>query len=58
MRPKCHMGKLESEVVLTHSPNPFSLDYRVHFFMPVAFFIFHHIAFSSLVRAKEGKKCK
>lgn len=49
------MGKLEPEVVLTHSLNPFSLDYSVHFFMPVAFFPFHYIVFSPLVRAKEGK---
>lgn len=55
MRPKCHKGELEPEVVLTHTLNSFSLDYSVHFFMLVAFFPFHYIAFSPLVRAQEGK---
>lgn len=50
-------GELEPEVVLNFntSLNSFSLDYSVHFFMPLAFFPFHYIAFSPLVRAQEGK---
>lgn len=55
MRPRSHTGKLIPDVVLTHRLNPFSLDYSVHFFMPVVFFSFHHIAFSPLFGAKEGK---
>lgn len=54
MRPKSHTGELEPEAVLTHSLNPFSLDYSVHFFSPMLFFPpFHHTAFSPLFRAKE-----
>ena len=55
MRAKSHTWELEPEAVLTHSLNPFSLDYSVHFFSPVLFLSFHHTVFLSLFRAKEGK---
>lgn len=55
MRAKSHTRELETEEVLAHSLNPFSLDCSVHFFSPVLFLSFHHTVFLSLFIVKEGK---
>lgn len=58
MRPKSHTGELEPEAVLTHSLNPFSLDYSVHFFSPMLFFphfIIQHFHLYSELKKEQMK---
>ena len=56
MRPKSHTGELEPEAVLTHSLNPFSLDYSVHFFSSLFFsFISSYFHLSSELKKEKNE---